>query len=410
MSERGERFPLIDSLRALAALSVLLVHGTNRDGALQHKLGGVPHLLVANLYVGVPIFFLISGFLLYRPFAAATIGGNPGPRVGYYAWRRVLRIVPAYWVALTLMALLLGMGYVFSARRGPVFYGFGQSYSARTTNLGIGPAWTLCVEMTFYAFLPAFAMAVRALPGATVHARLRNQLSALCMLFFIAIAWTAWALSKSDPNTAAGQPLLDALPAYFDHFALGMGLAVLSIWLGEGRQVPAVLRLVERTPSAAWIAAAALWLVSIPVAPDPGYRTMTSLAYIGKHVLFGFVAVGVLLPAIVGAPSRGAVRRLLANRKLLWVGLVSYGVYLYHQPLDILLLRWHLRGAALGLPLVTVAARVVILLALSLTVAALSYYMLERPAMRLRHVFEPARKPRGGEPSARNRAGPVGPR
>ena len=400
MSGRSERFPLFDSLRGLAALSVVLLHACNRAPVLQDNLGGIPNLLAANLYIGVPIFFLISGFLLYRPFAAAAIRDDPAPHAGQYAWRRFLRIVPAYWVALTIMALLLGMAYVFSTRWGPVFYLFGQIYSAHTTNLGIGPAWTLCVEMTFYAFLPMFAMAVRCLPGGTVRVRMRNQAAALCMLFLLAIAWTAWALTKSNPNTPIGQPLLDVLPAYFDHFALGMGLAVLSVWLTQVGRAPAVVRLMERRPGTVWLAALVLWLASIAVAPDPGYQPMTSAAYIAKHVMLGFVAVGVLLPAVVGEPSQGAVRRLLGNRRLLWVGLVSYGLYLYHQPLDVLLLRWHLDGATVGSPLVTVVARFMVLLALSLTAAALSYYVLERPALSLRRLFAPAQQPIGGESEA----------
>src|ERR1051326_4768007 len=96
---RGDtNFPLFNSLRAIAALSVFAFH------AIYQVAVAEPHeriwfRLGVNLDIGVPIFFAISGFLLYRPFLAATVRGE-GLSVRAYAWRRFLRIVPAYWVAL----------------------------------------------------------------------------------------------------------------------------------------------------------------------------------------------------------------------------------------------------------------------------------------------------------------------
>jgi peptidoglycan/LPS O-acetylase OafA/YrhL len=185
-----------------------------------------------------------------------------------------------------------------------------------------------------------------------------------------------------------GGPLLNALPAYFDQFALGMGLAVLSVWLKGRQAAPGVIRLVERRPGVAWIAALALWLASIAVASDPGYEPMSRAAYLGKHLLFGAVAVGVLLPAIVGSPDVGAVRRLLASRTLLWLGLVSYGIYLYHQPVYHLLRDGGIEDLLTGAPLVALALQVCAALAVTIVLAGLSYYIVERPALGLRRLVE----------------------
>jgi peptidoglycan/LPS O-acetylase OafA/YrhL len=215
------------------------------------------------------------------------------------------------------------------------------------------------------------------------------------VLFALGVAWTVWAMARSDINAPAGAPLLNALPAYFDQFALGMGLAVLSVWLKGREATPGVIRLVERRPGVAWLAALALWVVSIAVASDPGYEPMSRAAYLGKHLLFGAVAVGVLLPAVVGPPDVGAVRRLLASRTLLWLGLVSYGIYLYHQPVYQLQRDWGIEDLLTSRPLVALAFQVCAALAVTVVLAGLSYYIVERPALGLRRILE--RRPEATE-------------
>lgn len=149
------RFPLMDSMRALAALSVFGYHVGYVTGANQHPTLGV---FTSVLNVGVPIFFVISGFLLYRPFVAARHGA-PRRRVRDYARNRVLRIVPAYWVALTAAAGFPGLMGVFTGDW-PWYYGFAQIYSPQRALLGLPVAWTLAVEVSFYLLLPVYALVV----------------------------------------------------------------------------------------------------------------------------------------------------------------------------------------------------------------------------------------------------------
>src|SRR2546421_7876739 len=93
----GVRFPLVDSLRAIAALSVFVFH-VAIVAAPPHAIA----IVTNRLNLGVELFFIISGFLLYRPFVAARlIRGRRALGSGRYAWQRFLRIVPAYSVALT---------------------------------------------------------------------------------------------------------------------------------------------------------------------------------------------------------------------------------------------------------------------------------------------------------------------
>src|SRR5437764_15116070 len=152
MNARATRLPLFDSLRAIAALAVLGTHAAVFAG-LETSRSSVLRPYAARLDVGVAVFFVVSGFLLYRPFVLARTRGGPRPATGPYAWRRFLRIVPAYWVALTLTTLWVGTHGVFSGSGIVHYYGLAQAYSTSTLGGGITPAWSLTIELAFYAFL-----------------------------------------------------------------------------------------------------------------------------------------------------------------------------------------------------------------------------------------------------------------
>jgi peptidoglycan/LPS O-acetylase OafA/YrhL len=87
---RSAHFPLFDSLRAIAALSILVYHLTGYFG-----VSPTVQAYTGHLDMGVTVFFVISGFLLYRPFVRARLRGQSDVATGGYAWRRVLRIAPA---------------------------------------------------------------------------------------------------------------------------------------------------------------------------------------------------------------------------------------------------------------------------------------------------------------------------
>jgi peptidoglycan/LPS O-acetylase OafA/YrhL len=101
---RPRHFPCFDGLRAIAAVSVVVIHTSFVSGLTTRSGVGI---YTARLEIGVAVFFLISGFLLYRPFAAAHVAGLPSPVLGRFWVRRLLRIVPAYWLALTVTTYVL---------------------------------------------------------------------------------------------------------------------------------------------------------------------------------------------------------------------------------------------------------------------------------------------------------------
>lgn len=381
----GPRFRLVDSLRAIAALSVFGVHlpfaaQMSEDNPLR------PYLF--QLGGGVAVFFLISGFLLYRPFARARYAGVRGPSAASFLQRRALRITPAYWVALPLVVLLIGRSGeaatatpVFSREGVLAYFGFLQVYDPDTLLGGISAAWSLCVEATFYALLPLWAMLLRRFPVRSERAFLRSELLGLAGLFAIGAAWTAVAAANTRLNATVFldvtqlEPWLYVLPGYLDHFAAGMAMAVVSVVAAERTTTHRAVRVIDRAPWLPWaVAALAFFLMAQLAAWFPDSRPTQLVAVHELQVVF---AAGLLLPAVFGDPDRGLVRRLLANRVLLWIGIVSYGLYLWHAAI---LSKLASLGAQDGLGSL---GYLVAGLGLSLLAAAASFYAVERPALRL---------------------------
>lgn len=367
MNARATRFPLFDSLRAIAALAIFGTHAAIYLGVG----GGALRPYAARLDVGVYIFFVISGFLLYRPFVRARLGDRAAPSAVAYGWRRLLRIAPAYWVALTICALWLGQHYVFEPQNAAWYYLIGQSYQPTLAIGGLTQAWSLTVEVAFYVFLPLYALGMRSLPVGEPEARFRSELWGLALLAVLGLACTTLAARTG----IAGGRLQLTLPSFLHVFAAGMLLAVLSVRYQE-RDLPSWIRPLDRFPGLAWAVALVAFLVVSKVGADaPSGQHTTTAHWVSRSSLYVVIGLAVVTPAVFGDQTRGLVRRVLANRVLLWIGLVSYSLFLYHRAVTSQVDKWGLGSA----PIAWVVA-----LTLSLAVSAVSYYLVERPAISLK--------------------------
>jgi peptidoglycan/LPS O-acetylase OafA/YrhL len=383
-SEAGARtaarafFPCLDGYRALAAVAVLVLHVTFVSGTIgrNHDLGQ----FLIRLDVGVSVFFLISGFLLYRPFVLEHLRGRPGPGLRDYFLGRFLRIFPAYWVA------LIAVVWVFH-QSGPQheinnlgdfisYFGLLQQYTAAHAYGGIQQAWTLCVEVAFYLFLPVWAVGMRAV-ARRVGDVVRVELLALALLFAVGIGYRMLVLSL---NTEGGTEL-SWLPAFFDQFALGMLLAVVSAGTEAGRMRSRLAEAAGRRPWACWVLAAVGFVAVSTVFDLPlDYSRLDRGQWLAWTLLYGATAFFLLLPGVFGPQERGLVRRFLRHPWVAGLGVVSYGIYLWHE----LWLERFFHSTDLRLFDANVFAVLGYAGMLSLVAAILSWSFVERPALRLR--------------------------
>jgi len=290
----------------------------------------------------------------------------------------VLRIVPAYWLALTILAIYPGLKGMWGDA--PAYYGFAQVYSDDTVVGGIGPAWSLCTEAAFYIALPVYAWAVARTIGSGASV-VRAELALLGVLAAGSIVLRTTSAGGGDGIP----PFALTLPALFAWFAVGMSLAVVSSAAAEGRlkapRVPAL---------ACWAAALAAFLVLCAVLGKPAvsvfFEKPGHAEALFEFVVSGLVAGLIALPAVFG--EGGAPRRALAHPAVAWLGLVSYGIYLWHQPLAEWLTREGLLDTFDFAPFLVLT---VVTIAITVVIAALSYYGVERPILRLK---EGVRRPR----------------
>ena len=365
-------FELFDALRGIAVVSVIAFHVASITDKLGRGLSGrTAEVLGAQAVI---VFFVISGFLLYRPFVAARVAGRREPSLKRFGRRRAGRILPAYWVALTLLALYPGITGVFSDD-GWRYYAFLQLYSTDTINQGIPVAWTLCVEVTFYLTLPLWVIAARRLSP-------RGDLLALAAIGVAGALLQLLAARQVIPRLWA-----DALSGQLAWLTLGMGLAVWSVVREAGP--PGV---VVRRPELCW-AVALLGLAGlVALTPDGGLAGLvTALSQpedvpraVAKIVCSVALAAGFVLPAVFGERAGGLPRRVLAWAPVAFLGTVSYSLYLYHLTIAQLLGfqtdPFHFEATGLGLADdVNTPVLLVLTLALAGAIAAVSFRWVERP-------------------------------
>ena len=345
-----KRYPWLDGMRGLAALYVLLHHA-----ALEVNTRDLPSLAVdatawlAHGHLAVAVFIVLSGFSLMLP--VGRDGGIAGGLRGYFA-RRSRRILPAYYASLASCLLLIGASPALREPNGNERWDFAlPAFDARSILAHLlliqdldrawiykidPPMWSVAVEWQVYFLFPVLVLAWRRLghPASLVLA-----LSAT----HAARSWMGDALSRL------------ACPWYVALFAVGMLAA--SPDGGPARTCP------RRS--------AVLWLIAAALAFDLGF---------GSTLVRADLLVGMTTAAILRAlmrSDRGVARRVLGSRPLVFLGAISYSLYLIHFPLlsmagNIMLARGVGSGARLAV-LLFVAAPVI------LGVAYLFHRTFERP-------------------------------
>ena len=371
------RLASLDGLRGLAALSIFVFHGwlyTMPEPSATDR-STVGDYAVHELRLGLVLFFVLSGFLLSRPWFAAALGERRPPSIGRYVRTRAARILPAYYVALGGSILLLwGLQGTPGLRLPPVdelplFLVFGQNLSPGSVMKLNPPMWSLAVEVSFYAVLPLIGWLALRLP------RQRRSLAAVPLALVVVGVIYNWTIAGQGLSMTFSKTLAAMLP----YFALGM----LAALVAHGRTIDTATKRIVVSAGIALVLADAF---AKAAAPARGIDA-TMLFSIMRDVP---AAVGFAL--IVGALAIAPRSRVLGGRVLPAIGIISYGFYLWHVPVLMVL-----RGYDL-LPLDPVLGTAVALVP-SLALAALSWFVCERPVLRWSARRERRKAQEASEPS-----------
>lgn len=360
----------LDGYRGLAALAVVVYH------VYQYAVVGNPGLFAGNpvalrllhgLDGAVDLFFVLSAFLLMIPFAKAVLAGREGPSTRAFAIRRAARILPLYLIAILSVW----------AWRNPTLPGdwldlvehltFTHVFDDQRIFWTIGPAWSLAVEIHFYITLALLGAVLAAIAGRLPQrARLPLLLGSIAALFTASVAWkaVAWYVLEVPGDRWS---VWFTLPAKLDVFALGMLLAV--IYVARPTRLSALQATVARWTGAAIVLAAVLLR-----SDDAAHLWFHTIAAIGFALI--------LAAAILGPGSK--IERALDSALPATLGLVSYSLYLWHEPLMLFL-------ANAGIVPAQGAGSVfwptlLVMIPASILLAWISYHAIEVPGNYLRRL------------------------
>ena len=342
------------------------------------------------------LFFALSGFLLYRPFAAAVLRGEALPSIRGYFRNRALRILPAYWAILLVSALLLETTLVRngSQLRPHALHGdgllrtatFTQNYTPGLLGSGIGPAWSLAVEAVFYILLPALAVGALLLARAYPSVRGRRWAAAAPAAALLALGLSGKAAARylvPGGHNEWGATWHSVVELSFwgqaDLFAFGMALAVVYAEVARGG-----LRLPRTWRWWSWAGVVGGYALVHGAEPRDA-----PLSYSPANTVMALVCALLLGLVVLQTAERRRqtlLLRALEAAPIVWVGMVSYSVFLWHGPL----VRWLAAHDAVLGGRGGFVVNTLFLLTITLALSALTYRFVEEPALRLKKRTGPA--------------------
>jgi len=371
--------PVLTGLRGLAAFWVLLYHAWVEAGprAIELPIGGHTLNLTAAFsggWIGVDIFFTLSAFLLSLPFAdpQSRRAIKAGPSLRTFWLRRVLRIFPAYYAQLGVLLVLAGL---FGIGSWPdlrqflgnlvLWFNFGE--------YGVAPlnpiASTLSIEFCFYLVLPVLGLLLRP-----------RRWWLLLLLAVVETQLYRHLMFDPSVDTAHKVVVLEQLPGRLDQFVFGMLAAYAYVVAKQAGRLPGARAADQLFACGCGIVALMMYALSHG-GPDTYWQ--------GSWLLFvwhGAVGAGVatMLFACCAGSRIGAT--LFANRPLCYLGVISFGVYLWHFPL------LHGLSAAFHfdqIPGYRLPWTLPLLLLLTCLLAEISYRWIERPFLQIGRRGEP---------------------
>jgi peptidoglycan/LPS O-acetylase OafA/YrhL len=380
--------PELDGLRGLAVLLTVLFHLTlyiPRVVALEPSGWLGPALRAAAPFsvfgaTGVQLFFVLSGFLLFRPYAEAICARSSPPSTSKFFARRALRILPAYWTALFLIVVAQPNAMASGGLRDIALHAvLLHDWSESTIESINPPFWTMAVESQFYLLLPPLALTVHRLALRNGRLALAGLLAAIAGSSLLYVLFSA-AIGRLSPAVATHRTIL--YPIGF-LMTFGAGAALSFVNVGTRRNVfSEPWRF--RVPVLARVAGlGGVGLLSVQAVGNVVHASSMdehrALYWLWSIPLLSLGYGGLVIGTVLGFPSW---KRLFSRPALRFVGIVSYSLYIWNIPL----FRYAVLPIAGGMhsDLLTVLVGLSGTLAIVIPVSYLSYLLVERPAFSLR--------------------------
>ena len=313
-----ERVASLTGIRAVAALLVMATHAAYATGNYTHGYIG---LVYSRMEIGVPIFFVLSGFLLFGPWVKATATDGQPPSVRRYAWHRVRRIMPAYIVTVLIAYLVYhfrtagpnpGHTWMGLFRNLTLTQPYTDHYLYSYLHQGLTQMWSLAVEVAFYVVLPLLAYLLL-----VVLCRRRWRPGLLLIgLACLAALTPAWLIVVHTTDFLPDGAKL-WLPTYLAWFIGGMMLAALQA-MGVRAYALACIPL----------AVVCYLIVSTPIAGAPTTSPAELQEALAKAGFYAVIATLAVAPLALA--DRGWYTRFLATRPMVFLGEISYEIFLIH--------------------------------------------------------------------------------
>ena len=402
--EGKSNIAVLDGVRAVAVMLVLTYHINRVSGDNLWSMTDYP--LASSVSTagssGVLLFFVLSGFLLFLPYAKSLLFANPWPSARSFYLRRAFRIIPAYYVSLILIILLLQPQYFRWDHLQDLllFLTFFMDSTKETFRAINGPYWTLAIEWQFYMLLPLLAWGMSAIVR-RVSPQWRLRTVIYCLLGII--AWGLFAryigpyLTHNPTQTFLVPRSLVNVALFFLYGVQGKYLEVFSIGMlislcyvysqhtstGENYTVKA-----HRLSPWLWrggilfLLFTAMWHFHFEYHANgwPFLRFMDPV-YLWLNDPFISLGYGVCIAAILFGPAE--LKRPFEHRYMRWIGLTSFSIYIWHLPL-IVILRDSARAFLPGLGLYTTYTLYWLWALLFIApFCLLSYALVEKPWMKI---------------------------
>jgi peptidoglycan/LPS O-acetylase OafA/YrhL len=306
-------------IMAHLAGGALVLQGVFSREDFRVAYGTLPGIVASGLQLGLPMFFVLSGYLIARPWIRNYVLGRSMPSLRRYLRHRVLRIVPVFWLVGALMFLQYGTHGSSLADLATVF-GFAQVYHASAASGFLGQAWTIDVEVAFYALIPVSAWLVSAATrqlGKRTGRELGRRERVALIVSLLAVAMVASAYIR---GTTIGTAWNESLPATFYYFAPGVALAALELELSG----PLERALLRRLAPVFGVTAGAI-TIGLAVAESRDTNALIR----ARGALAVAVGAGLALAALLARQlARGDSPRWVDNRVTRWLGARSYPCYI----------------------------------------------------------------------------------